>query len=196
MVQQLIVPTMDTFDDEQFYQFCIANKHHGSHFERDKFGQIFFMSPTGSIGGARDMMLSTEIQNWNKIQKNGYVFGAAAGFTLPDGSVKSPDTAWISKKRWATVPKELREKFAPVCPEFVVEIQSYSDSWQELQNKMRDWIDNGVELGWLIDPFRKKTMIFTPQNLNPDEQDFGVMNGGGVLIDLQIDLNEVFEEYE
>jgi Uma2 family endonuclease len=194
MPQVLNIPTMDTMNDDEFFAFCEANRRNGMHFERDKYGQIIFMSPTGSIGGSRDLDIAFEIKYWAKQNKTGIAFGSATGFTLPDKSIKSPDVAWIRRDRWEQIPRELRRKFAPICPDFVVEVKSESDYWSEQEAKMREYISNGCQLGWLIDPNEQTYMIFTPQNTNPEKQPFGIINGGEVLEGLEIDLRNVFED--
>ncbi len=194
MPQVLNIPTMDTMNDDEFFAFCEANRRNGMHFERDKYGQIIFMSPTGSIGGARDLDIAIEIGYWAKQNKMGVAFGPATGFTLPDSSIKSPDVSWIRRDKWEQVPRELRKKFAPICPDFVVEIMSESDTWNEQEAKMREYITNGCQLGWLINPNEQAHMIFTPLNTNPEKQPFGIINGGDVLEGLEIDLRTVFED--
>ena len=192
---------MNSLDDEQFFQLCQLNRRNGVHFERDKNGKIYFMSPTGqsptgSIGGKCDLEIAFEIMLWSKKSGKGFAFGPATGFTLPDTSVKSPDTAWISRENWKKVPKGLRRKFAPICPEFVVEVKSETDNWEESETKMRDWIANGCKLGWLIDPSEKLFMIYTPENVYPEKQVFGIITGGNLLKGLKIDLRTVFEDLE
>ena len=194
MPQVLNIPTMDTMNDDEFFAFCEANRRNGMHFERDKYGQIIFMSPTGSIGGSRDLDIAFEIKYWAKQNKTGIAFGPATGFTLPDKSIKSPDVAWIRRDRWEQVPRELRKKFAPICPDFVVEVKSESDYWSEQESKMREYINNGCQLGWLIDPNEQTYMIFTPHNTNPKKLPFGIIDGGEVLEGLEIDLRTVFED--
>jgi Uma2 family endonuclease len=194
MPQVLNIPTMDTMNDDEFFAFCEANRRNGMHFERNKYGQIIFMSPTGSIGGARDLDIAIEVGYWAKQNKTGVAFGPATGFTLPDSSIKSPDVAWIRRDRWEQIPRELRKKFAPICPDFVVEVMSESDTWNEQKDKMREYLVNGCQLGWLINPNEQAYMIFTPQNTNPDKQAFGIINGGDVLEGLTIDLRTVFED--
>ncbi|MEZ4904269.1 MAG: Uma2 family endonuclease [Spirosomataceae bacterium] len=194
MSQVLKIPTMDTLNDDEFFAFCEANRHNGMHFERDKNGSIIFMSPTGSIGGSRDLEIAFEIKLWSKKNKAGIVFGSATGFTLPDSSVKSPDVAWIRRERWEAVPPALRKKFAPICPDFVVEVISESDTWPEHEDKMREWLANGCQLGWLIDPNEQTYMVFAPSNTKPSKLAFGIINGGDLLEGLTIDLQTIFED--
>ncbi|NBB22124.1 Uma2 family endonuclease [Runella sp. CRIBMP] len=194
MPQVLNIPTMDTMNDDEFFALCEANRLNGMHFERDKYGHIIFMSPPGTIGGARDLDIAIEVGYWAKQNKTGVAFGPATGFTLPDSSIKSPDVAWIRRDRWEQIPRELRKKFAPICPDFVVEVMSESDTWNEQKDKMREYLVNGCQLGWLINPNEQAYMIFTPQNTNPDKQPFGIINGGDVLEGLTIDLRTIFED--
>lgn len=194
MSQVLKIPTMDTLNNDEFFAFCEANRHNGMHFERDKNGRIIFMSPTGSIGGHNDGEIFVEVKLWNRKTKKGVVFPSSTGFTLPDSSIKSPDVAWIRRERWEQVPPALRKKFAPICPDFVAEVISESDTWAEHETKMQEWIVNGCQLGWLIDPNEQTYMVFTPENTNPEKLPFGIINGGSVLAGLEVDLRTVFED--
>ncbi|WP_273216318.1 Uma2 family endonuclease [Runella zeae] len=194
MPQVLHIPQIDTLNDEEFFAFCEANRGNGMNFERDKNGQIIFISPTGSIGGHHDGEIFVEIKLWNRQQKSGVVFPSSTGFILPDSSIKSPDVAWVSRKRWEQIPSELRKKFAPICPDFVIEVISESDTWDEHIRKMQEWLVNGCKLGWLIDPSQKTCMIFRVDDTNPSKMPFGIINGGDVLEGLEIDLRTVFED--
>ena len=131
MPQVLNIPTMDTMNDDEFFAFCEANRPNGMHFERDKYGHIIFMSPTGSIGGHNDGEIFVEIKLWNRKKNKGIVFPSSTGFTLPDSSIKSPDVAWIRRDRWEQVSSALRKRFAPICPDFVIEVISESDTFIE-----------------------------------------------------------------
>ena len=194
MSQILNIPQMDTLNDDEFFAFCEANRRNGIHFERDKHGRIIFMSPTGSIGGHNDGEIFVEVKLWNRKTKKGVAFPSSTGFTLPDSSIKSPDVAWIKRERWEEVPPVLRKKFAPICPDFAVEVISESDTWPEHEDKMREWLTNGCQLGWLIDPNEETYMVFSPSNTNPTKLPFGIINGGDVLEGLTIDLRTIFED--
>ena len=196
MSQVLNIPSMDTMNDDEFFAFCEANRRSGMHFERDKYGRIIFMSPTGSVGGHNDGEIFVGIKLWNRDTNQGFVFPSSTGFTLPDKSIKSPDVAWIRRERWEQVPSPSRKKFAPICPDFVVEVIPESDTWSEHVDKMKEWVTNGCELGWLIDPNEKTYMVFSPQDTNPEKQPFGVIRGGEVLEGLEIDLTTVFEDID
>lgn len=180
---------LDRMTEDEFFWFCTANPD--LRVERNKHGQIMLMSPTGSETGIFDSELTGELIIWNRKYKLGKVFGSSAGFTLPDNSVKSADVAWIRNERWENLPANDRKKFAHICPDFVAEIQSPSDSHTELRGKMAEWIGNGCRLGWLINPAKRKVEIYTPENTSAG--DWNNLSGGGVLPGLHLNLTEVFE---
>ena len=144
---------------EEFFQFCQMNDT--LEFERDSNGNIIVMSPTGSFTGNFNLKISLELGIWNKETGLGEVFDSSTGFTLPNGAVRSPDVSWIKEEKWALLSQADKEKFAPVCPDFVIEIRSKSDDIKYLQNKMGEYIDNGTQLGWLIDRFDNKVYIYS-----------------------------------
>jgi Uma2 family endonuclease len=144
---------------EEFFQFCQMNDT--LEFERDSIGNIIVMSPTGSFTGNFNLKISLELGIWNKETGLGEVFDSSTGFTLPNGAVRSPDVSWIKEEKWALLSQADKEKFAPVCPDFVIEIRSKSDDIKYLQDKMGEYIDNGTQLGWLIDRFDNKVYIYS-----------------------------------
>lgn len=147
-----------TMTDEQFFDFCQLNQD--VNIERNARGELVFMSPTGSEGEERNFNLIGQLWVWTKQDNTGVGFGSSGGFTLPNGAVRSPDAAWISKTRWSEIDLDLRKKFAPICPDFVVELRSATDNLPTLQEKMAEYIDNGAKLGWLIDPQQQKVYIY------------------------------------
>jgi Uma2 family endonuclease len=150
-------PRQYQFDDEYFFALCQANRD--LRLERDADGNIILMPPTGSETGRYNVELSTEVVIWNRKTKSGYVFDSSTGFTLPNSAVRSPDVSWIRKERWDHLPKEKQEKFAPICPDFVIEIRSRTDSIHELKAKMEEYRENGCQLGWLIDRIEKPSIF-------------------------------------
>lgn len=118
------------------------------------------MSPVSTLSAYSSGAVFSELSAWNKINSKGVVFDSSAGFTLPDRSVLSPDASWVSAAKWKSLSEDEKNRFAPVCPEFVVEVRSKSDSLSDLKKKMRVWIANGTLLAWLIDPIEKKSYIF------------------------------------
>lgn len=158
--------------DDEFADFC--QRHRDLRIEMDQFGEITIMSPTYSETGAINFELSVDFGVWARADGTGKGFDSSTGFILPNGAKRSPDLSWIKLDRWLAIPAEQRKKFAPICPDFVVEIRSASDSLPKLQAKMAEYIDNGASLGWLLDVMNKKVHIYQPNNAvqildNPSE---------------------------
>lgn len=146
--------------DEEFFNFCQANTD--INIERNAQREIVIMSPTGSRTGAVSLKIATQLEIWNEQSGAGIVFDSSTGFTLPDSSVLSPDASWLSLEKWQALSDEAQRRFAPVCPEFVVELKSESDRLSDLQQKMESWLQNGTMLGWLIVAEEEKVYIYRP----------------------------------
>jgi Uma2 family endonuclease len=146
--------------DEELFRFCGANEM--LRVERDANGELILMSPSGLEGDAANAEITTDLKIWTRQDGRGQSFGSNGGFTLPDGSMLSPDGAWLSWERWNALAPAERKRFGHVVPEFVIELRSESDSLAELHEKMKTWIANGVELAWLVDPKRKVVEIYRP----------------------------------
>ncbi|MBD2337144.1 Uma2 family endonuclease [Calothrix sp. FACHB-156] len=146
--------------DEQFFQLCQKNRDY--RFERTASGELLIMPPTGSDTGNRNFDIVVELGIWNKQTKLGKGFDSSTGFTLPNGAERSPDVSWVKIERWNALTPEQQQKFAPICPDFVVELRSPSDSLKDLQDKMQEYIENGARLGWLIDRKNKRVEIYRP----------------------------------
>lgn len=145
-------------NDDDFFYFC--QRHRELRIEMDKFGEITIMSPTGSETGGINFDLIADFAIWARADGTGKGFDSSTGFILPNGAKRSPDLAWIKLEKWLAVPAEKRKKFAPICPDFVVEIRSESDSLKNLHAKMAEYIENGAALGWLIDLQNKKVYVY------------------------------------
>lgn len=146
--------------DEQFFDLCQRNRDY--RFERTTSGELLIMSPTGSETGNRNIELAYQLQAWSRQNNLGIAFDSSTGFKLPNGAERSPDVSWIRRERWEVLTPTQRKKFAPICPDFVVELRSETDSLKELQEKMREYRDNGAKLGWLIDRKNKRVEIYRP----------------------------------
>lgn len=146
--------------DEQFYQLCHNNDEW--RLEQTAQGELIIMPPIGAISGNREADLNADLVIWNRQTKLGKVFSSSTIFTLPNGAKRSPDVAWIAKERWDALPLEEQEKFAKICPDFVIELRSRTDSLTQLQTKMEEYLANGVRLGWLIDPMSQQVAIYRP----------------------------------
>lgn len=135
-------------NDEQFFRLCQKNRD--LRFERNAKGDITIMSPAGSDTGMRNSDFNGYLWSWNQRKKLGFTFDSSTGFTLPNGAMRSPDAAWILKERWEALTPEQQSRFAPICPDFVMELMSPSDSLKVTQAKMQEYQENGARLGWLI----------------------------------------------
>lgn len=144
--------------DEQFFQLCISNPD--TKFERNANGEIIVMPPTGGETGRRNSDLMIQLGIWNRQTKLGLVFDSSTGYTLPNGANRSPDVSWIKQERWDSLTSEQKEKFIPLAPDFALELVSSSDSLANVRAKMREYLDNGVKLGWLINPKAKQAEIY------------------------------------
>ncbi len=144
--------------DDQIIEFC--RQHEGFRVERDANGEMIVMSPAFSDTSGNNMELSTELNLWTRADGRGKAFDSSGGFTLPDGSMRNPDASWVLLHRWNALTPEQKHSFAPICPDFVVELRSASDRLPDLREKMEMWIANGAELGWLIDPLRRVVEIY------------------------------------
>lgn len=188
MVLQML-PNMIMTDD-QFFDFCQLNRHF--RIERNQIGDLFIMSPTDSETGQRNFNLIGELGIWTKQDGTGVGFGSSGGFTLPNGAVRSPDAAWIKRTKWEIIPAEKRKKFAPICPEFIVELRSENDNLSTLKEKMQEYIDNGTQLAWLIDRKQRKVFIYRPNCGVEELNNPQTLTGEDILPGFVLDLSEIW----
>ena len=147
--------------DRLFLRLCRANPD--LRLERTATGELIIMPPAGSETGGRNLELAGQLYNWVKASGLGVAFDSSSGFTLPNGAIRSPDTSWIARDRWDALTPDEREGFAPLCPDFVVELRSPTDRLRDLREKMREYRAQGARLGWLIDPKRKVVEVYRPR---------------------------------
>ncbi len=156
----LIPPSMQ-MTDEQFFEFCQVNRD--LRIERNKLGEVSIMPPTGSETGNRNFNIALQVGIWAEQDGTGICFDSSTGFKLSTGAERSPDVSWIKLERWNTLDREQQQKFAPICPDFVIELRSASDSLQPLKDKMEEYMrEPGIQLGWLIDRKNRKVYIYRP----------------------------------
>ena len=146
--------------DEQFFELCQNNRE--LRFERTANGELIIMPPTGGETGNRNGRLNQQLFNWSDIDGSGIVFDSSTCFKLPNGADRSPDASWIKLERWDALTDEEKQKFPPICPDFVIELLSPSDSLKTTQEKMQEYIDNGVGLGILINRKSRQVEIYRP----------------------------------
>jgi Uma2 family endonuclease len=146
--------------DDQFFQLCQENEN--IRLERTAKGELIIMSPAGGETGNRNGRLTQQLFNWSDKDGSGIAFDSSTGFKLPNGADKSPDAAWVKLERWNALTPEQQKKFPPLCPDFVVELLSPSDSLKETQDKMKEYRDNGALLGLLINRKNRQVEIYRP----------------------------------
>jgi Uma2 family endonuclease len=142
----------------QFEHLCRDNRD--LRLELTSNGELIVMPPTGSRTGQRNAILTRQLTTWAEKDGTGVAFDSSAGFTLPDGAILSPDASWVRRDKWDALTEEEREGFAPLCPDFVVELRSRGNALKPLQEKMQEYIRNGAQLAWLIDPLQRGVYIY------------------------------------
>ncbi|MBL0745182.1 Uma2 family endonuclease [Chryseolinea lacunae] len=145
--------------DAEFEKFCGENRD--LRVERNSNLDVIIMSPVNSLSGNFGAEILWQLQSWNVAHgRKGLVFDSSAGFMLPDKSILSPDASWLTLAKWTPLSAEQKNRFAPVCPDFVIELRSKSDDLNELMEKMKAWINNGAKQAWLIDPYTETSYLF------------------------------------
>ncbi|MBE9186545.1 Uma2 family endonuclease [Microcoleus sp. LEGE 07076] len=186
----ITIPQTFQVTHEQFQQIAAVNRD--LRLERSATGQLIVMPPTGSDTGKRNQDMSGQLWLWNRQTKLGIAFDSSTGFQLPNDADRSPDASWVKLERWQTLTPKQQEGFAPLCPDFVVELRSKSDNMEPLREKMREYIANGSRLGWLIDRKNQKVEIYR------QSQDVEILNnpstlsGEDVLPGFVLDLTDVW----
>ncbi|MEB3123205.1 MAG: Uma2 family endonuclease [Snowella sp.] len=153
-------PWITSMTVQEFYEFCLANRD--LRIERNANGEVVIMPPVFSDTGNRNMKISQQLANWSDQDGSGESFDSSAGFTLPNGATRSPDASWIRLERWNTLTDDQKASFAPICPDFVIELRSSSDTLSSLQEKMQEYLSNGISLGWLIDRKNRQVYVYRP----------------------------------
>ena len=177
--------------DEQFYNLCRANPN--VKFERNAKGEIIIMSPTGGETGNLNSEVNADFVIWNRQTKLGKVFDSSTCFKLPNGADRSPDVSWIKQERWDALTPEEKEKFPPIVPDFVLELMSPTDSLKETQDKMREYMENGVKLGWLINRKTRRVEIYRQGKAVEVLQSPTELSGEDVLPGFVLNLQIVWE---
>jgi Uma2 family endonuclease len=176
--------------DDRFEQICSANRD--LKFERTAQGELIVMSPTGSETGNWNSGLTGQLWFWNQQSQLGKSFDSSTGFKLPNGATRSPDLAWVRQERWDALTLQQKRKFAPLCPDFVVELRSVSDDLEDIRAKMREYLENGAVLGWLINPEDQQVEIYRLGQPVEILHRPVTLSGGAVLPGFVLDLREIW----
>ena len=183
----------DRMSDDEFVYFCLENRD--LRIERTAEGEILIDMPTYPKTGRKNAELIVQLGMWNKVNKRGLVFDSSSGFFLRSTAMRSPDVSWISHERWNALSEPDKDKFSHVCPDFVIELKSETDSLKTLQKKMTsDWIGNGCRLAWLIDAETETAYVYRADGSQSTTQGFDqTLSGEGVLEGFVLDLRELKE---
>ncbi|HXG84339.1 MAG TPA: Uma2 family endonuclease [Pyrinomonadaceae bacterium] len=177
--------------DKTFFDFCRRNKDY--RFEMDKRGNLI-VEPRSTLATSRkNSETNLQLCIWAEKDENGFVFGSNGMFTLPNGAKRAPDAFWILKERYFALSQEEREEqFARICPDFVIKLRSKSDNLRKLQNKMREYIENGARLGWLIDPKERRVYVYRSDKTSEVLENPKTVSGENVLPGFELDLTEIW----
>ena len=176
--------------EEQFTLLCQENPE--LRIELTAQQELVIMPPTGSETGRRNSTLTQRLANWAETDGTGVVFDSSTLFTLPSGAKRTPDASWVRKERGDVLTREQREGFAPLCPDFVVELGSRTDRLLDLQDKMQEYINNGARLGWLIDPLDKRVYVYRPGQPLETVDDPVTLNGDPILPGFVLHVHELW----
>ena len=175
-------------DDDEFFKLCQRNLEHK--FEKNPDGTIVIMPNTGGKTGKRNSEINTELNLYRRQQKSGNVFDSSTAFIFPNGATRSPDAAWVSDELWSTLSEEEQDKFPKISPEFVIELMSPSDKLKDAKMKMLEYIENGVQLAWLINPSEEEVHIFRADGTISRVNGFdNTLSGEAILKDFEFKLN-------
>ncbi|WP_413175814.1 Uma2 family endonuclease [Anabaena azotica] len=184
------IPKSLKFTDDEFVEIVDANKD--LRLELSLEGELIVMSPTGGETGNRNFEMCLDLGFWNRQKGLGKAFDSSTGFKLPNGGTRSPDVSWIKIERWNALTPEQRKKFLPLCPDFVIELVSESDDLADTQAKMQEYINNGLRLGWLINPKDKQVEIYRQNQELEVLQSPTNLSGEDVLPGFILDLQPIF----
>jgi len=184
-----ITPAVPMSDDE-LMRFCVANGD--LRVEREPNGEILVMTPSNFNTSRINLRICQILGEWAEADGRGVVTDSNGGYTLPDGSMRAPDAAWVANRRWQKLSEKDQNRFAPICPDFVIEIRSPSDNLSELRAKMNDWIANGAEVAWLIDPVEKSITVYRPGDSPEEHINPSSVQGTGPIAGFELVLQRVW----
>ena len=176
--------------DEQFVKFCADNGELRIELTAER--ELIIMPPAFPATGMKNSILTGQLYIWSKQDGTGVGFDSSAGFTFPNGAIRSPDTSWITRERWDALAEDELTKFAHIAPDFVAELRSHTDSLRTLQDKMAEYIGNGVRLGWLIDPSQRRVYVYRPGQDAETLEDPASVSGENVMPGFVLNLQDIW----
>ncbi len=182
-----------TLTDEEFFEFCQRNK--ALHIERDAEGEVTVMAPAGGYSSGSNSDLTADFTIWARKNGKGKVFNSSGGFILPNGATRSPDVSWVRFDRLKRLSGQTKVRFIPLAPDLVVELRSQTDGLLTLKEKMDEYIDNGVRMGWLIDPQNEAVWVYQPDTAPQRLEKPSYLTGIDDFADLSIPINYIWKPY-
>lgn len=187
-----VISVSGKMTDAEFEKFCRENRD--LRVERNSNLDVIIMSPVNSLSGNFGAEILWQLQNWNVAHgRRGLVFDSSTGFMLPDKSILSPDASWLAVAKWKSLSVEQKNRFAPVCPDFVIELRSKSDDLHELIEKMKVWINNGAKQAWLIDPYAETSYLYFDGTVDVIKGFDKKLKAKAPLEDFELDLSVLKE---
>ena len=177
--------------EDEFFDFCQANEF--LRIERTHEGEIIMMAPAGGESGNQSGETFGQLREWARRDGNGVAFDASAGFVLPNGAMRAPDAAWVRRERLAALTAEQKRKFLPLCPDFVIEVRSPTDRIAKLKEKMAEYLANGAQLGWLIEPDQRRVHVYSPSSRIEIFKNPQCISGDPFLPGFTLDLQPIWE---
>ncbi|HEX8128295.1 MAG TPA: Uma2 family endonuclease [Pyrinomonadaceae bacterium] len=184
-------PVLKKMSEQEFYELCQLNPDLS--LELTSEGDLIIMPPTGGKTGKRNSKLNVRLGTWTEKDGTGQAFDSSTVFALPNGAKRSPDFAWVSNERWDALTEEEQERFPPLCPDFVVELRSRTDTLKNLREKMAEYMANGAQLGWLIDPLERRVYVYRPGAAVEQLDDPRAISGEPLLRGLELALQEIWD---
>jgi Uma2 family endonuclease len=177
--------------DDQLFELCQLNRDW--RIEYTAQGELIVMPPTGGENSNRNAELTYQVQAWTRRDQAGVAFDSSGGFKLPNGATRSPDAAWVRRSRLAGLTREQKQKFLPLCPDFVIELRSPTDNLQAVLDKMQEYLDNGAQLGWLLDPVTRRVHVYVPQRSPEILEAPSTVSADPLLPGFVLDLQKIWE---
>jgi Uma2 family endonuclease len=178
-------------DDERLFDFCRINREW--RIERTSEGELEIMPPTGWETSDRNSEINMQLRLWAKRNSEGVASESSGGYILPSGAMRSPDAAWVRRERLANLAAGQKQRFLPLCPDFVIELRSPSDPLSTIQAKTREYVENGAHLGWLIDPEERKVHVYKPNERIEVLNNPGELSADPALSGFVLDLKPIWE---
>jgi Uma2 family endonuclease len=177
--------------DDQLFELCQLNRDW--RIEYTAQGELIVMPPTGGETGNQNAELTFQVQSWARSDQTGVAFDSSTGFKLPNGATRSPDAAWVRRSRLAVLTRDQKQKFLPLCPDFVIELRLPTDNLETVQDKMQEYMDNGAQLGWLIDPSTRRVHVYRPQSQPQILEAPSTVSADPLLAGFELNLQKIWE---